>query len=95
MLKHIVLMKFKSGVTGDDISGLEKSLASLPGEIPEIKGYQFGRDLRSERGFDFALISDFDDFEALGRYRVHPRHVPVLQRVKEMCETIQAVDFDY
>jgi len=33
--------------------------------------------------------------DALARYRVHPSHVVVLQKVREMCEAVQAVDFDY
>jgi len=95
MLKHLVLLKFKPGVGDDEISDLEKGLASLPREIPEILGWSFGRDLRPEKIFDFALVSDFADSEALGRYRVHPKHVVVLQKVRALCEGIQAVDFEY
>ena len=95
MLKHLVLLKFKPGVKDSDIAELEKGLASLPPVIPEIKGYLFGRDLRPEKTFDFALVSDFQDMDALARYRVHPSHVVVLQKVKELCEAVQAVDFDY
>jgi hypothetical protein len=95
MLKHVVLMKFKPGAVESDISDLEKGLASLPGEISEILGWSFGRDPRPDKIFDFALVSDFADFEALGRYRVHPKHVAVLQKVRALCEAIQAVDFEY
>ena len=94
MIKHVVFMKFKAGVTEKDIADLEKSLAKLPGRIPEIKEYQFGRDIvRSERSYDFALVSAFEDMEALKRYQPHPDHLPVLAKVKGMCETILAVDF--
>lgn len=95
MLKHLVLLKFKPGVKDSDIAELEKGLAGLPPVIPEIKGYLFGRDLRPEKTFDFALVSDFADMDALARYRVHPSHVVVLQKVRELCEAVQAVDFDY
>jgi hypothetical protein len=94
MIKHIVFMKFKKGVTDKDIAELEKLMAGLPGKIPEIKEYQFGRDIvRSERSYDFALVSAFDDLEALKRYQPHPDHQPVLAKVKEMSEAILAVDF--
>ena len=94
MIKHIVFMKFKKGVTDKDIAELEKLMAGLPGRIPEIKEYQFGRDVvRSERSYDFALVSAFDDLEALKRYQPHPDHQPVLAKVKEMSEAILAVDF--
>jgi hypothetical protein len=94
MIKHIVFMKFKAGVSEKDMADLEKAMAQLPGRIPEIKEYQFGRDIvRSERSYDFALVSAFEDLDALKRYQPHPDHLPVLTKVKEMCETILAVDF--
>ena len=96
MIKHIVFMKFKAGVTDKDVAVIEKGLAGLPGKIPEIKEYQFGRDIvRSERSCDFALVSAFDDMEALKRYQVHPDHLPVIAKVKEFSESILAVDFTF
>jgi hypothetical protein len=96
MIKHIVFMKFKAGVTDKDIAELEKGLGGLPGRIQEIKEYQFGRDIvRSERSFDFALVSAFDDLDAMKRYQVNPNHLPVVAKVKEMSESILAVDFTF
>jgi hypothetical protein len=42
MIKHVVLAKFKPGVTEADIAELSKRLSALPAIIPEIKGYDFG-----------------------------------------------------
>ena len=96
MIKHIVFMKFKAGVTDKDIQELEKGLGGLPGRIPEIKEYQFGRDIvHSERSFDFALVSAFDDLDAMKRYQVNPNHLPVVAKVKELSESILAVDFTF
>ena len=94
MLKHVVLMKFKADVVEKDISDLERGLGALPEQIPEILGYEFGRDVvRSERSYDFALLSSFADLEALKRYQVHPGHQIVLKQVLRMCDSILAVDF--
>lgn len=95
MLKHVVFMKFKKETTDEAIQDLEKSLAALPGAIAEIKQYEFGRDmLHTERSYDFALVSAFEDLEALKRYQVHPDHVVVLGKVRAMVESILAVDFE-
>ncbi len=95
MLKHVVFMKFKEGVTDSQITDLEKSLAALPGAIEEIREFQFGRDvIRSERSYDFALVSAFDDLEALERYQVHPEHQKVVSKVRAASENILAVDFE-
>jgi len=95
MLKHVVLAKFKPGVTAADIARLKKSLASLPGIIPEIKGYDFGEDTRPERTFDFALVSTFGDAEALKRYITHPDHAVVGKFIRGLCDNLQIVDFTY
>ncbi|MDD5168007.1 MAG: Dabb family protein [Syntrophales bacterium] len=96
MIKHVVFMKFKAGTTEKGILEIEKGLAELPGIIPEIKEFQFGRDIvRSERSYDFALISAFDDLDAMKRYQMHPNHLPVIAKVKELAEAILAVDFKF
>jgi hypothetical protein len=96
MLKHIVFMKLNPEVTGADIAALKKELGGLPAVIPEIKAFEFGQDiLRTERSWDFALVSAFDDLEAMKRYQVHPDHQVVLKKVRAMCESIAVVDFEY
>lgn len=96
MLKHVVFMKFKPETTDADISDLEKGLAALPESIPEIKSFEFGRDImRSPRSYDFALVSAFEDLDSLKRYQVHPEHVAILNKVLGACESILAVDFEF
>jgi quinol monooxygenase YgiN len=94
MIKHIVLLKFKKDAQEAGIGELENKLRALPGEIPEIKSYEFGRDIvRSERSYDFALVSVFEDTESLKRYQIHPRHQEVLKAVKELCASVIVADF--
>jgi hypothetical protein len=94
MLNHVVVMKFKPGVTEDAIRDLEASLDELPNKIMDIKMYEFGRDiLRSQRSYDFALVALFANPAALERYQNHPEHLPVIAKVKAMCENVATVDF--
>jgi len=66
MINHVVLMKFKPGASQADIEDLEKSLDDLPNKIIEIHSYEFGRDLvRSDRSYDFALVSLFANLQTL------------------------------
>ncbi|MFA5179769.1 MAG: Dabb family protein [Syntrophales bacterium] len=96
MLKHIVFMKFGAGVDALQIEDMKRSLASLPGKIDEIKGFEFGADiLKSERSYDFALVANFKDLDSLKRYQIHPDHMPVIQKVRGLCETILVVDFEW
>lgn len=95
MINHVVLLKFKSGITDSDIKELEKMLDDLPNKITEIHSYEFGRDvIRSQRSFDFALVSLFANVEALNRYQEHRYHRPVQKKIKALCEDIATVDFE-
>ena len=94
MLHHIVLMKFKSSASEDQIHDLAQMLDALPDKIIEIQTYEFGRDVvRSERSYDFALVSGFANPEAMQRYQSHPEHQKVLTHLRDICVDIRAVDF--
>ena len=95
MINHIVLMKFKPGITEPDIKDLIMHMDDLPNSIAEIHSFEFGRDVvRSERSYDFGLIALFANTEALGRYQVHRDHLVVVEKVKNMCNSIITVDFE-
>ncbi|MCL4539554.1 MAG: Dabb family protein [Bacteroidetes bacterium] len=95
MIHHIVFFKFKESVKEPDIRKLEDGLGSLPARIPEIRRYELGRDvMRSDRSFDFALDSSFDDLDSLRRYSGHPEHQKVLKHINEICSSIKSVDFE-
>ena len=66
MLHHIVLFKFKPDTSDEQIAVLEKRLDALPDQIVEIQLYEFGRDVvRSDRSYDFALVSGFANLAAM------------------------------
>jgi len=94
MIKHVVFIKFKPGISDEQIDGLRKGLSALPGKIPEIKEYSFGKDvMRSERSMDYGLVSAFTDLEALKRYLEHPDHQSVVSLVRSLSEKTLTVDY--
>lgn len=95
MIKHLVLAKFKPGVTKEQVAEMKKMLAALPAVIPEIRGYDFGQDIRPEKTFDFILVSEFTDMEAIGRYRIQPDHAAAAQYIRNLSEDMQIVDFEF
>ena len=95
MITHVVMMKFKPGVSDEQVDALEKSLDALPDIITEIQSYEFGRDIvGSERSYDFALVSVFANLETLRQYQEQPEHLKVVRKLGELCEKIWAVDFE-
>jgi len=95
MINHVVLAKFNPGVSQVDIEELERMLDDLPNRITEIHTYEFGRDLvHSARSYDFAIVALFANLEALDRYQTHPRHLPVVKKIQEICESVITADFE-
>ncbi len=46
-----------------------------PGQIPAIRAYTFGPDLRLAAGsWDYAIVGDFDDADGWAAYDRHPDH---------------------
>ncbi len=94
MLTHVVLFKFKPGTTAQDIQDLAEGLGGLSHSIEEVREFRFGADmLHTERSYDFALISSFDDLDAMQRYQVHPEHQKVLAHVRAISSNVIAVDY--
>jgi len=82
VLRHIALFRWKPEATAEDVSKIEAALHRLPGKIPCIQSYRFGRDLGVQEGnADFALVADFSDEEALAVYANHPDHLAVIQNL--------------
>jgi len=82
VLRHIALFRWKPEATAEDVSKIEAALHRLPGKIPCIQSYRFGRDLGVQEGnADFALVSDFSHEEALPVYANHPDHLAVIQNL--------------
>ena len=94
MIKHIVVFDF-SGITADQEVGLTKAMYNMMGKIPELKSLSFGRNI-SERSktYTHALLEEFEDMEAVGRYLVHPIHEQLLEDyVKPLCKDRAIVDY--
>lgn len=90
MLWHIVRFEFRSDVADDERRALERDIEALAGVIDEVVW------LAVARGVDepavTGLLSLFQDESGLAAYRVHPRHVPVAERARALCDDITRLD---
>ena len=89
MLWHIVRFRFPDGTDPADREALERDLAGLD-QIEEVRLVRVARDLDDPQVT--GLITGFADVEALEVYRDHPDHVPVVQRARELCESVTRLD---
>jgi hypothetical protein len=77
---HNVFFKWIPATTSSHIDEMEAALATLPGTVPSIRSYTFGRDLglgQPGATWDFAIFAQFDDEEGWRAYLAHPAHEAV------------------
>jgi hypothetical protein len=73
--RHVVLFQWKPGTTEAQVEALCEGLAKLPGLIPQIRHYTFGRDAGlNPASFDFVIVAEFADVDDYLVYRDHPGH---------------------
>jgi len=94
MITHIVLAKLKDQST-QNIESTRALLNSLNGKIPSLRHFEVGSDVtRSERSYDLALVSKFDDLNGLNTYLKHPVHLPIAGKLRELSSSIVIVDYE-
>lgn len=95
MIRHLVFFKFKPETTASQQDELLAMLRALPEKISVVHDLEAGKDVvRAARSFDMALVTTFDDLAALEIYAKHPNHLPVVERAREICQQVAAVDFE-
>lgn len=84
MLWHVVKFRLRSEVSADDRAELVRMLAGLADAIPEVRFLRVSDSINEPDVV--GLLTGFDDEDALRAYAVHPAHVPVVERARELAE---------
>ncbi len=93
MIRHVVMWKFKEGEQ-ENMHKFLRDLKALDGVIPEIKKMEVFVSCKAGNDYDACLMADFEDIDAMLRYRDDPRHVAVASFCKTIRETRGAIDFE-
>ncbi len=94
MIRHIVLFKIKEEYKGE-IPQLVRNFYGMKGRIEGMLDLEAGQDiLHSDRSYDLALVTLFENRAAFDAYQTHPVHQPVRKRMHEVREGSVACDFE-
>ncbi len=95
MIRHIVFFKFKTETSAEERKDFVRCLKELPSRVPGVLAPEVGEDfMGSARSYHVALIFSFAERAALDVYATHPNHTPVVERARQICESIATVDFE-
>ncbi|MCB1458371.1 MAG: Dabb family protein [Nitratireductor sp.] len=77
MIRHVVLVRFRSDLTEAEIGALFEELHQIEGRLPGLRAITSGRSEspeKMERGYMHGFVADFDDWAALEAYQNDPGH---------------------
>ena len=95
MVKHIVFMKLEDN-SEENKRVVKEKLMSMQGAIETLKSIEVGLNFdESERAYDIALITDFEDVKGLKAYSTHKLHLLVVAYLKSINTVTKVVDFEY
>lgn len=83
--------KEKAGI----LKEIKFKLENLQNIISELKFIEVGINQSTRtNAYDFVLVSNFDNFENLKKYRIHPSHVEVVEFLGKFKESSAVVDYE-
>ncbi|MCA9990366.1 MAG: GNAT family N-acetyltransferase [Anaerolineales bacterium] len=93
-LTHVVLFRLQDpseAVINETI----RQLSSLPGRVPTLRHLEVGHNIvPSDRAYDLALITRFDDLAGMEAYQAHPAHQQVLAYMRTVIASAAAADYE-
>ncbi|HEY3134787.1 MAG TPA: Dabb family protein [Blastocatellia bacterium] len=96
MIKHVVFFKFKPEVAVLERRSVLDQLRALPDKIDVIRSFEIGEDImHSARAWDAVEIATYDDLAALDTYARHDDHVELVLKLKQICDAIGSVDYEF
>ncbi len=99
MINHVVLFKlrdFSEEEKMEVIAELKSKLLALKTKIAEVKYIEVGENYELAAGsYDLALISHFESLEDLDKYRTHPEHLKVVERIGQTTVARAVVDYQF
>lgn len=96
LLRHVVLFKFKEGLTSAQVQEVIDAFAALPGRISEIHDFEWGTDVSVENkadGFTHCFFVTFRDEKGRETYLPHPAHQEFVKLVGPRVDKVLVFDY--
>ena len=91
MFVHLVMLNFHDPAVAPEAA---ERLRSMVGQVPTLRHLEVGVDeLRTERSWDLALTTHFDDRAGYEAYAIDSFHKGVLRWMKPHVKAAAAVDY--
>jgi hypothetical protein len=96
-IKHIALLKFKSGTTDEQIEKVFADLMDLSETVPGIEDYVSGANNSPEgqnQGYTHGFVMTFENAAARDAYIPHPEHERFKAAAMPHIDSVVVFDFE-
>ena len=103
MIAHVILFRPKPELTSADREGILRTLTSAANDIPGVRRFRVGRRIRHglpgyeqamREDFEFVVIIEVDDVDALKAYLAHPSHAAFGSHFTQSAAAALAYDYE-
>lgn len=96
MIRHIVFFRMNDATGEEETQKLANELKALKQTTGGLmKECVVAFDVvHAENSYDLALNSLFESRDDLEKYRVHPEHVKVVEKIKKLCSSTAKIDYE-
>lgn len=96
LLRHVVLFKFKSDATAEQVQEVVKAFGELKSKIDTIEDFEWGTDVSVENkaeGFTHCFFVSFRDQAGRETYLPHPAHQEFIKLVGPRLDKVLVIDY--
>ncbi|MCL6265432.1 Dabb family protein [Flagellimonas myxillae] len=96
VLRHVVLFKFKSETTAEQLKQIEDTFGDLSSKIKEIVDYEWGLNNSPEgldKGFTHCFFITFKNEKDRDAYLPHPDHKAFVELASPHIEDVLVMDY--
>jgi Stress responsive A/B Barrel Domain len=97
MLRHLVLLRFKSTATPADIAAIERAFCALRTLVDGVSALEWGTDVSPEglaKGFTHAFMLSFAGALQRDAYLPHPAHQAFVAQLTPALDDVLVLDFE-
>lgn len=96
MLRHIVLVSFKSDATEDQLAAWRAAVTDMCDTSPEVLAFSLGKNIGTgPNHHDAALVADFEDIDAFRRYVGSEAHKSYVEdHARHVTEKLAAIQHE-
>lgn len=89
MIRHVVLWRFRPGLSAERKESFHVAVSALPAQIPAIDRMVCGPALGLQPGdIDYVLVLDFEDPGAFRKYKDHDAHRRLIDDQVNECVAV-------